>query len=85
LASAVTADQTVRRLERAKGKPAAWPPPWFTFSVTGFNVMLQTLALAFALISLSTRGDLVSRLIPIVMEIVGMVLVFVPTYASILR
>jgi hypothetical protein len=90
LASAVTADQVVRRYEREqerKGRdstpaPAAKDPvSWIAYS----NIGLQTVALGFALLSLSDRRDLVPTAVPVAMEILGMILVFLPTVVNLFR
>jgi hypothetical protein len=91
LASAVTAEQTARRTERAveRAQKEGSPPPRtpvVAYTTTYGNIMLQTVALAFAIYSLGTHHDLPSaRVLVGLLTVAGMVLVFLPSWVYAVR
>ena len=91
LASAVTAEQTARRSERAverAQKEGKGPPrtPVAAYTTTYGNIMLQTVVLAIALYSLGTHHDKASvRVFVGLLTVAGMVLVFLPSWVGAVR
>jgi hypothetical protein len=87
LAAAVTAEQAARRGERtlSAGRPAPHFSP-VTLTTIYANIVLQTSALAFALYSLGTHNDgTTSRVFAGSAIVLGMFLIFLPSYVSTLR
>jgi hypothetical protein len=91
LASAVTAEQTARRSERAveRAQKEGGPPPRtpvVAYSTTYGNIMLQTAVLSLALSSLSFHQDRsIIRFTAFFLTVVGMALVFLPSWVSAVR
>jgi hypothetical protein len=87
LATAVTADQAVKSYERAteRALSANEEPPrfrWLDLGVAYFNVIVQSVVLWAALASLSISKDASPRQLVIAIEVISLLIVFLPSYVG---